>query len=133
MHKWTKFLIENNINLIEEGRFIELYETLNQLHWINNKWINDIYEILLEAGIDSSNQRQSLLEKVCKEICQVAIQDGNDSIQSVIKNTVTRLYGYDISQVVKHIKQNQDSLGISLKAAPSTYWEGIENYYIYGV
>lgn len=132
MNKFVKELIEENIDYIEQHKFLDLYKKLNSDVLVMNRHIKDLYDILSSVGIDTSDDRMLLFQQLCRDICANAIRRGNDSIQSVIRHGLDGqgLYGYTVPEVVDYIVRHQEELNIRLKKINPTY-HPVDDYLVY--
>ena len=127
MNNAVKAFIEDNIELIENGDFIRIYDkAYNDMY--DNQFVRELTQVFRTADLDVDEAREDRLYNMCVSICDEALHGGNHDLHRLLDNE-NNWYGYDIYSIVDFLEQMQYNLGIKLVPTSDRIFRA-QNYFI---
>lgn len=112
MNNAVKAFIEDNIELIESGDFIKVYDKVYE-DMYDNQFARELTQVFRDAGLDIYECREDRLYNMLEEICEEALTGEETNLHRLLANE-NNWYGYDIHNVIDFLEQMQYNLGVRL-------------------
>jgi hypothetical protein len=108
----VKAFIEDNINLIDAGEFIAVYNKAYE-DMYDNQFVRELTRVFQQAGLDVYEARENRLYNMLAAVCGIALMGGENNLHRLLDNE-NNWYGYDIYNVIDFFEQMQYNLGVKL-------------------